>query len=99
MIAPQGEQFKPIKNNRFDNYTFLTFAGYHGLQFNRIGQLYAFGDEFIQIIKLDFPFKEFKLTARPNTLSSDSFVNLLPTTVNNDTNVEAYSLLTTLLMT
>ena len=52
---------KLIKIDRLSNKEFLVRSGQVGIQYNRIGSLLVFGDEFLMMLKFKFPFKDFKL--------------------------------------
>ena len=64
--------------NRFNDIKYLVKSAAHGVQFNRIGTLYAFSDEFIHFIKMEFPFKNYRLPAVYNMDTCYNFVERLP---------------------
>ena len=69
---------KLIKIDRLTNKEFLVRSGQVGIQYNRIGSLLVFGDEFLMMLKFKFPFKDFKLIKMVGKGSCSKFVESLP---------------------
>ena len=69
---------KLIKKSRLSNKDFLVRSGQVGIQYNKIGSLLIFGDEFLLLLKFKFPFQDFKLIKTVGKGSCSRFIESLP---------------------
>ena len=63
-----------VEKHHLENKTFLSSSAAFGIQYTKFGHLYAFGEDFILMMKLDMPMNKLEI---PPDLSEDSCKNLI----------------------